>query len=320
MFAVSIVICAHNPRPAALRRVLCGLRHQTLPKACFEIILVDNASREPLADRFDLSWHPNGRHVREPQLGLAAARRCGMREASSAILLFVDDDNVLAPDYLETGLRIGQEFSQLGTWGSGATRPEYESPPAERLTPLLPLLALRDVKEPHWTNVFQNEACPWGAGLFLRRSVADAYQALSRDDRLPLSDRMGAALSSGGDAELSFVACGLGLGMGIFPSLRLVHLIPKERVAAAYLMRLHEAIALSTRLMFFKWRNVLPRRRPAIRRALELLKNLVTLSDIQRSMYLADLRAERQFREIIATLRHTDSALACIGADGSSAE
>ena len=90
-----------------------------------------------LADRFDIGWHPNGRHVREDELGLTPARLRGIAEAVAELLIFVDDDNVLDPDYLEQALRVGREYPFLGTWG-GQCIPEYAVEPAPELKPYLP--------------------------------------------------------------------------------------------------------------------------------------------------------------------------------------
>jgi hypothetical protein len=60
MLELSVVICAHNPRP---HRVLEALRSQTLPKQQWELLLIDNSSSDPLMAQWDLSWHPNGRHM-----------------------------------------------------------------------------------------------------------------------------------------------------------------------------------------------------------------------------------------------------------------
>ena len=54
---------------------------------------------------WDMTWHPNGRHIFEGQLGVAYARQRGMREMSADLLVFVDDDNVLDPNYLAEVLR-----------------------------------------------------------------------------------------------------------------------------------------------------------------------------------------------------------------------
>ena len=98
MAFVSVIICTHNPRPDAFRRVLDSLAAQTLPKAQWELLLVDNASDDRLEPRWPLSWHSNARHVREDQLGLTAARLRGIRESRGDVLIYVDDDNVLAAD------------------------------------------------------------------------------------------------------------------------------------------------------------------------------------------------------------------------------
>ncbi len=61
MLELSVIICAHNPRPHYLGRVLEALRSQTLPKQQWELLLIDNSSSTPLRAQWDISWHPNGR-------------------------------------------------------------------------------------------------------------------------------------------------------------------------------------------------------------------------------------------------------------------
>src|SRR5580658_7466146 len=108
MPAISVIICAHNPRRDYLSRALDALKAQSLPREQWELLLIDNASKEPLANSLDLSWHRGGRHVLEKELGLTPARLRGIREASGEVLVFVDDDNVLAPDYLDHALGIAR--------------------------------------------------------------------------------------------------------------------------------------------------------------------------------------------------------------------
>ncbi len=98
---LSVIICTHNPRADFLRRTLDALKEQTLARGEWELVLVDNASKTAVAGAWDLAWHPRGRHVREEELGLTHARFRGIREATGAVLVFVDDDNILAPDYLQ---------------------------------------------------------------------------------------------------------------------------------------------------------------------------------------------------------------------------
>src|SRR5262245_33061845 len=77
----SVIICTHNPRVDYLTRTLTALRSQTLPVSEWELLVIDNASKEPVASRFDIGWHPNSRHIHEPTLGLTPARLRGIAEA-----------------------------------------------------------------------------------------------------------------------------------------------------------------------------------------------------------------------------------------------
>ena len=142
---ISVIICAHNPRPDYLRRMLDALNAQTLEKREWELLLIDNASDTPLADAWGLSWHPRARHVREDELGLTPARLRGMRESRGDVLVYVDDDNILAPDYLQTARTLMMEHPHLGVIGAGIIEPEFEAQPPPELVSHLGYLALRRV-------------------------------------------------------------------------------------------------------------------------------------------------------------------------------
>lgn len=84
--------------------MLDALNAQTLPKGEWELLLIDNASKEPLAAAWDLSWHPRGRHIRDDEIGLTPARLRGIKESQSEILAFVADDNVLEASYAQKNI------------------------------------------------------------------------------------------------------------------------------------------------------------------------------------------------------------------------
>ena len=69
-----VIICTHNPREAGLRETLEALRRQTVPGTEWDLLVIDNCSRTPLADWLDLAWHSHARIVREERLGTAYAR------------------------------------------------------------------------------------------------------------------------------------------------------------------------------------------------------------------------------------------------------
>ena len=248
---LSIIVCTHNPRADYLARTLDGLRAQILPVCAWELLVIDNASHEPLAGRLALSWHPAARIVREDAVGLTAARLRGIDEAAAPVLLFVDDDNILAPDYLTEAARLADERPTLGAWGCGRFTPEWEEAPAPELAPLLVYLAVHAVSQDHTANrLYDYSATPAGAGLCVRAVVARHYaQQVRHDPRRMQLDRTGTGLAGCGDFDLAFTAIDLGLGTGVFTRFSLTHLMPRSRVQPDYLRRLVEGHGYSSLIL-----------------------------------------------------------------------
>lgn len=247
---ISVIICTHNPRRDYLERVLQALKVQTLPIDLWELLLIDNASAQPLSEEIDLTGHPKSRHIREEQLGLTPARLRGIKEAVAKTLVFVDDDNVLDPDYLEVALKISKDFPMIGAWG-GQVIAELDEEPPEWTKPdlknYLYSLACREFYRDSWSNLLhQHETTPCGSGLCVRKIVAEKYAELVHKDskRVDL-DRKGQMLTSCGDTDLAYTACDIGLGTGQFTSLKVTHLIPPSRLEESYLLRLIEGTSYS---------------------------------------------------------------------------
>jgi hypothetical protein len=246
---ISAVICTHNPRPDYLARTLQALKSQTLPPTDWELVIVDNGSRSPVGPLLDLSWHPQARVVIEEKLGLTHARICGVRTTRAPLIVYIDDDNLLAPDYLAQAAGLGGEFPQLGIWGAGRITPEYETAPAPELAPFCQSLALKEIRQDLWSNApVISDALPYGAGIVLRRAVGEAYAASKAGGGM-IFGRSGTSLLSSEDYEMDFMAADQGWGYGVFRRLALVHLIPAGRVRRDYLLQLWETINLSTFLL-----------------------------------------------------------------------
>src|SRR5260370_32318621 len=115
--ALSVVICTHDPRPQLLQETLDALRAQTLCADQWDLVVVDNASNEPVANAVSLDWHRAARIVVEPLLGLTHARLRGIAETSAPTIVFVDDDNILDSDYLYQASEIGARYPHIGACG-----------------------------------------------------------------------------------------------------------------------------------------------------------------------------------------------------------
>jgi glycosyltransferase involved in cell wall biosynthesis len=257
MIKASVILCTHNPRPEYLRRVLAGLQAQTLPQTEWELLLVDNGSKNQLAESWDLSWHVQARHIRENELGLTHARLRGIRESCAEILIFVDDDTILAPDYLEQALKIGEAWPFVGAWG-GNCHGEFETPLPSWIGNEVWRLTVVEVKEDVWSNLREGFlTAPCGAGLCVRKKVCLHFLERCRSQKNNLElGRKGTSLSGYEDMEIVHCALDLGLGAGKSTRLHLTHLIPSSRLTVDYLTRQAEGDAAS--YMIFRANRGLP--------------------------------------------------------------
>jgi len=306
MLDASIIICAHNPRADYFARVLEALRNQTLPLDRWELLIVDNASRVPLASSWDISWHPSARHILERRLGQAWARRRGIEEAAGDLIIFVDDDNVLDHDYLAKAVKIQENWPSLGAWGAGCIKGEFEVEPRESLRSWLPV---REVTAPRWSNLAgiqlfgesPDEALPWGAGMCVRKEIAVAYLQSLEQSSISMAGRQGDSLFGGDDTEISFVCCSRGLGVGIFPELKMIHLIPQRRVAEDYITRFAEHTSISNSLLRYKWGHISPQSPFSAKSLLSILKTILLYRGVDRDIRIAVARANVKAKRIIET-------------------
>ena len=103
--AVSVIVPTYN-RLDRLRRVLGALAQQTFPREHYEVIVVSDGSTDGTDDYLTSGHTPlETVAVSQPNAGPAAARNRGVQEAQGALILFVDDDVVVAPDLIEQHVR-----------------------------------------------------------------------------------------------------------------------------------------------------------------------------------------------------------------------
>ena len=242
MFKVTCIICAYSPRMDYLNQTLDSLRAQCFSREDWEFILVDNSSKEPLAGRVDLSGIPDARCFYEAELGVTHARLCGIREARGEIIVFVDDDNILDSQYFSLVWKLFSENRLLGCIG-GSLIPRFECEPPVNSEPFWECLALRTVEQLDVDCSFELNAKPYGAGLSLRREIAEQYALhVSRSDSRKRLGRIGNSLGGCEDIDMAYTAVEMGYVCGLFPDLKLTHLIDRKRLNWEYLKKIsHDA-------------------------------------------------------------------------------
>ncbi len=106
MQSFTVILPTYN-RSAILRKVLQGFVCQTKPQALAEILVVDDGStddtRSVVADHQSILPI---RYLYQPNRGPASARNWGIREATTALVLFIDDDIIPSPELLEQHMYV----------------------------------------------------------------------------------------------------------------------------------------------------------------------------------------------------------------------
>jgi glycosyltransferase involved in cell wall biosynthesis len=238
MNGVSVLICCHNSAARITPTIEALTRCNTTFPA--EIVLVDNDSTDDTVATARAAWERLNntsfrfRIVSEPELGLAYARRKGVREASYECVVFCDDDNWLSPDYLELVVEILSDPT-VGATG-GQSEPVIEGPIPTFMYSHGSWLAL-GVQSLSSGDVTDSRGYLWGAGLAARRSdLLKIYQCPA----FPiLTGRAGSSSSaSGDDNEICWALTVLGKTLVYDDRLKLRHFMTRERLQIEYLKRL----------------------------------------------------------------------------------
>jgi glycosyltransferase involved in cell wall biosynthesis len=240
---ISVVISTHNPDIHRLERTLRAVTAQTLDAELWELVLVDNASTKPV--RIDkIPWsRGERRQIREEKLGLIYGRLAGIRASKGGLLVFVDDDNELAPDYLQAAMAVFDDREALGIAG-GVMEPEWcDAEPETWASEFVDGFARRNFGTT--SRVASKMICPsglpefspMGAGMVARRAALTSWVAQAEFSTV--TGRRGAELASCEDTDMVLMAFASGWSIGYFPELRLRHLIPAHRLHANYLARLY---------------------------------------------------------------------------------
>jgi glycosyltransferase involved in cell wall biosynthesis len=182
---VSVVIPTHN-RSNYLKDLLGSLFRQTYPMDRYEIIVVDNSSRDSTEETVNSlqTEAPCALHyVRKEDEGPGVARNVGIARARGSIIAFTDDDCIVDARWLELGT---ERFDDCVGLVQGKTLP----PPGE----VVETFSLKKrVTEENWIYHTCN--------IFYRKKAIDEAGGFSHFIGL---DRFGAPMIGGEDTDLAW--------------------------------------------------------------------------------------------------------------------
>jgi glucosyl-dolichyl phosphate glucuronosyltransferase len=220
---LDVVICTYN-RAADLDRCLQALARQRPSDASWRVTVVDNNCTDDTASVV-------ARHVRhgripdlsrivEPRQGLTPARQRGVSASKAAWVAFVDDDCLVAPDWIAEAVRFAASRPEAGAFG-GRVVPDWGCTPPAHLPRHGWLFAAQD----HGEDASEVGSLV-GAGIILNRR---ALGAVGWTARPYLADRTGLGHVSGGDVEICVRLAAAGWKLWYVPSMRIDHRIAPSR-------------------------------------------------------------------------------------------
>lgn len=249
MSSFSIIVCTHNPDPVIFSRLLNALASLERITADFEIILVDNNSTAAIAASPVVKNFVAGKNyvtiLEERKPGLTAARTAGIRSAKYEWIVFFDDDNEPAADYLTEAENIIKQHSSVGAWGPGNLQVVYyPASDSAWLNKIKWLFQQRDYNRVYVDNntIEGSEYYPFGTGMVVRKNILEDYLKKIETGKFTMSDRKGKDLTSAGDLQILFTCLQGGYFAGSTPSLRLNHNISKTKTTLLHVCRLVYAL------------------------------------------------------------------------------
>ncbi len=231
---ISVIICCYN----SVSRLYETLQHLAVQKTnaglCCEVIIVDNASADDTASFAATTWKNFNTHiplsvVTEHKPGLSFARQRGVGEAIYEYILFCDDDNWLANDYLEKGFELIDTNTSIGAIG-GLGMAVSDMPLPECFDKYHGVYAVGE--QGVTTGIINNRGYVSGAGMITPKAVF--LSAVNNNFPTILTDRKEKALSGGGDVEYCLRLLLQGYNIYYSEELKFKHFIPAYRLTDEY--------------------------------------------------------------------------------------
>ena len=236
---VSIIICCHNSEKE-LPHTIAHLAAQEFSKTIlWEVIVIDNNSSDKTAEVAQTLWPEEHdiplRVVYESKLGLINARYRGLSEAKYDFLSFIDDDNWVCTNWINTVYEVMAKHPEVGACG-GKNVPVFEGEKPWWFELSGKSYAVGTQGPEAGGDITFSKGRLLGAGLTIRKS---AWQMLiDKGFNSLLVGCKGKALNRGEDTELCFALVLAGWHLWYEPQLELQHFLTADRLNWRYLRKL----------------------------------------------------------------------------------
>jgi hypothetical protein len=243
---LAIVICCYAPVQDVFSKTLNAVRNLVIPAGTeVECVIVDNNNTPSLESRTYisefLSTVPWARMIVETRQGLTNARLAGVAATAAPVVIFFDDDNEPASDYLTVARAYLDRHPDVYVWGPGKTVAAFDaSVPDEFRREFAKLFQEREFTTAQYGCVpgTWEDYYPFGTGMIVRREVLAQFRSRVLKGELGRTGRTGNRLCSGDDIQIVWEAVRMGWAAGVAPELKMTHIIPPQRSTPHYIARL----------------------------------------------------------------------------------
>jgi len=226
---ITVAVITYN-RARFLRETLAALARQDIPASEWELLVIDNNSTDDTAQVVTSGGtsQPPPRHIVETKQGLDHGRNRAVAEAQGEVVVLVDDDILMEPDWLA---RLTEPFTSPAGDRIGVVGGE--------VIPVFPDGLPRWLERAHRPLGFRPDAgplppgqSPMGANFAFPKAVLDRLGGFDT-----VLDRQGSALFGGGDTEMIRRVRTAGLEVWFAPAAAVRHQMPASRLTMAYALR-----------------------------------------------------------------------------------
>lgn len=240
---ISFIICTYN-REKYIYECLSRLAKNTEQDG-WEIILVNNNSTDNTAAECARFTHnyPNVEYhyFVETQQGLSYARNRGIAEAHGDWFVFLDDDAMVAEDYIAHLKQHLLQHSEAGAFG-GAIEPFFEGETPKWLNPwAMGFVSAIDLGET--VKLFPKNAYPIGANMGIKKSTVDTIGVFNT-----ALGRSGNNLMGGEEKDIFNRVRQANIPILYFPGIKVQHCIPPKRTTKSFIAQLGLGVGCSEKL------------------------------------------------------------------------
>ncbi len=245
MVRLSLVIPTYN-RSSQLLTTLSYVIEQSADSKLWECIIVDNNSQDDthLTIATFIAEHPevNLRYAFEPKQGLSHARNCGIAQSQGDIVAFIDDDESIVPEFVQSYIDLFDTHADAWAAG-GRIVAQYQSGTPRWISKYVAQPIANPMDFGRKIKPFPRRRCPGGGNMAVRRELFD---------RIGLFDtelgRKGRSLVGGEECDLVERMREQRLPIYYVPDAVIYHRIYDEKLTEEYTKRLFFNIGVSHRL------------------------------------------------------------------------